>query len=156
MADGVSERARIDTETVRALLLANGGGAVALLAALIPALDRSGLDPLTHAILIGIFMMVLGVAFALAHNHLRARCSLVHERHNMNPPKERLFGVVPLWAPAVCCASAVCMWLSVATFVGAGGYVAWSGIATLSELQAQKAGPRPAPAGDPRVKGKLK
>jgi hypothetical protein len=29
-------------------------------------------------------------------------------------------------------------------------------MAVLSDLQAQKAGPRPAPAGDPRLKGKSK
>ncbi|HEY7457741.1 MAG TPA: hypothetical protein VH765_03220, partial [Xanthobacteraceae bacterium] len=137
MSDGPEIRAGTDTETARALLVANGGGAVAMLAVLPPVLDRDGFEPLAQAMLIGLLLMMFGVVLAIIHNDLRRRCSLVHQLHNMNPPKGKILGI-DLWAPTVCCASVVCMWLSTATFVGAGTYVAVSGIRTVSDVQKQR------------------
>jgi hypothetical protein len=155
MPDGVGQRAQIDTETVRALLLANGGGAVAMLAALPPILDRAGYESLARAMFFGVLIMMIGVAFAIVHNHLRRKCSLLYELNNMNPPKGRLLGV-QLWAPTVCAASAVCMWLSIGSFVGAGSFVAASGITTLGEVHSQMKSPQPSAVSDPRTKGKSK
>jgi hypothetical protein len=156
MTDQPGIRAQIDTETARGLLVANGGGAVALLAALTAILDRDGYEPLAKAMLIGVLVMMLGVALAIVHNHFRRLCSLEHQLHDMNPPKGTIFGV-QLWAPLVCCISVVCMGLSVATFVGGGGYVALSGIATVGNIQSQKAALRPASTAEPKgTKSKAK
>ncbi|MCC6947173.1 MAG: hypothetical protein IT539_05325 [Bradyrhizobiaceae bacterium] len=155
MANGVGQRLQIDRETARGLLLANGGGAVALLFALTQILDQPSYDPLTHAMFVGVLVMLFGVALAIAYYHLHRRCLLVHEQHHMNPPKARLFGIA-LGAPAVCITAAVCMWLSVLTFLGAGSYVAWTGIATLSDLQAPTASARPAAPADAKAKAKAK
>ncbi|HEY7458150.1 MAG TPA: hypothetical protein VH765_05290 [Xanthobacteraceae bacterium] len=149
MSDQLEIRARMDTETARALLVANGGGAVAMLAVLPPVLDREGFEPLAQAILIGLLLMMFGVVLAIIHNDLRRRCSLVHQLHNMDPPKGKILGI-DLWAPTVCCASVVCMWLSTATFVGAGTYVAVSGISTVSDVQKQKSSSRPGGAAEPK------
>ena len=152
MSNGANQRARIDNETPRALLLANGGGAVAMLAVLPPILDRAGYEPFARAMLAGVLVLVIGVAFAIVHGYLRRRCALVHEQHQMNPPAGKLAGI-QLRVPAVCFLSAVFMWLSIATFVGAGGFVAATGIATLGELQSQRAPVRPA-AGEPKAKAR--
>jgi hypothetical protein len=149
MADQVGVRAHFDAETMRGLLVANGGGAVALLAALTAILDRDGYEPLAKAMLIGLFVMMLGVALAVVHNHFRRMCSLEYQTHNMNPPNGTIFGR-QLWAPMACCVSIVCMWLSVAAFLGAGSYVAVSGIATVSNVQAQKAAVRPTGVAEPK------
>ncbi|MEX0591225.1 MAG: hypothetical protein WD207_09065 [Xanthobacteraceae bacterium] len=156
MADAARQRAQTDTETVRALLLANGGGAVAMLATLPPVLDRDGYEPLARAMLFGLLILMIGVVFAIVYNYLRRKCSLEYERHDMNPPKGRIFGV-QLWEPTVCCVSIVCLWLSVVAFLGAGSFVAATGITTLAEVQSQKATGRPGGAADPRAaKGKSK
>ena len=152
MSNGINQRARVDNETPRALLLANGGGAVAMLAVLPPILDRTGYEPLALAMLIGVLVLVIGVAFAIVHGFLRRRCASLYEQHQMNPPKGSLFGI-QLRVPAVCFLSAVFMWLSIATFVGAGGFVAATGIMTIGELQNQRAPVRPA-AGEPKAKAR--
>lgn len=137
MPDGVSRRAQIDLETVRALLLVNGGGAVALLSVFSPILNKDGYEPLAKAILIGVIILMVGLASAIIHNHLRRHCSLMYERHHMRPPRGFFLGF-QLWAPRVCCASTVCLWISVITFVSAGSFVAYTGIVTLSQVQSQK------------------
>jgi hypothetical protein len=153
MSNGQQQRAQIDRETVRALLLANGGGAVAMLAVLPLVLDRPSFDPLAYAMFLGVFVLTLGVALAIAHGYLGRRCALVHDPRDLSPPKGKLFGL-SLPAPAVCIASALCMWLSLLAFVGTGGYVAWTGVATLGEV-GQKGTPRPA-AGEPKAKTKTR
>lgn len=127
MSNGIERRSQIDTETVRALVLINGGGAIALLSLLPSILDNTQYQCLARAILIGIPILMFGLVFAVVHNHLRRRCSLHYEQHGMTPPKGRLLGI-PLWEPTICCVSTLCMWLSVAAFVFAGSYVALSGI----------------------------
>jgi len=153
MADGTNQHAEIGRETARGLLLANGLGAIALLFALTQILDQPSYDPLTYAMFAGVLAMMFGVAFAIAYHHLHRRCLLVHEEHDRNPPKAQVFGYT-LWAPAVCIAAAVCLWLSVLAFLGAGSYVAWTGIATLSGLQDQTASTRPAAPADTKAKSK--
>lgn len=104
-------------------------------------LDKDRYSHLAFAMFVGLAILMFGLAFAVIHNHLRSKCALLYETHDMKPPKGRLLGI-RLWAPAVCCLSAVCLWLSILSFVGAGSYIAYRGLANLSDLQAQKS---PAP-----------
>jgi hypothetical protein len=131
---GVEQRAQMDTETVRALLLINGGGIATLLGVFSQVIGKgAGYGGLGPAILEGVVILMLGLASAVIHNQLRRKCSLHYERHEMHPPKGRLFGVT-LWEPTVCCWSSVFMWLSIASFIAAGTYVAFRGIAITAQL----------------------
>jgi hypothetical protein len=67
----------------------------------------------------------------------------------MSPPNGVILGF-QLWAPIVCCVHIVCMWLSLAAFVGAGSYIAVSGITTVSNVQSQKAALRPTGVAEPK------
>ena len=127
MADGVERRAQIDTETVKALLLINGGGTIALLALLPSLITRGGHTTLVRAILFGVLVLVLGLASAVVHNRLRRKCSLCYEQHQMKPPPAILFGR-RLSEPMVCVLSTMFMWASIAAFVGAGIFVAFTGL----------------------------
>lgn len=129
----VEIRAQIDTETVRALLSLNGGGAVAILTLLPSFLEIPRYEPLAIPLLIGVLILVLGLAFALIHNRLRRECSLVYQGHKMAPPPGRLLGFT-LKEPTVCFVSIRFMWASAAAFVIAGLYVAASGVCILSRL----------------------
>lgn len=62
MADGRETRAGIDSETVRGLLLINGGGAVALLAFLPGILQKPEFESLARASIWGVFIFQLGLA----------------------------------------------------------------------------------------------
>ena len=53
-------------------------------------------------------------------------------------------------------ASTVCMWLSVVAFLGAGTFVAMSGLQTLDGFQNRGASQPTATVGDPKAKGKSK
>ena len=139
MPNGVDRRAIIDAETAKALLLINGGGAVALLAFLPTILGKPGYEPLARAALWGVMILVVGLASVVVHNHLRRRCSLHYDHHRMNPPKGRLLGV-KLWAPTVCCASKVFMWLSLAAFIFATVHVAVVGIVLLGDAPSVASG----------------
>ena len=77
--DGKEIRAQIDTETVKGLLLINGGGVVALLAFLPSILGKPGYEPLARAILWGLVLFQGGLVATLIHNHLRRRCSLAYD-----------------------------------------------------------------------------
>jgi hypothetical protein len=129
---GIERRSQIDTETFKALLLINGGGTVALISTLSFILTKEGLEPLTRAILFGILIMIFGLAFAIAHNHFRRRCSLKYETHGMNPPKGRVLGI-GLPSPTVCFLSWLLMWLSVSTFFIAGLVIAVTGLVTVEQ-----------------------
>ena len=121
MSNGVERRSQIDTETVRALLLINGGGAIALLTLLPSILDKEGYEPLASAILKGVLILMIGLVSAVVHNQFRRRCSLHYDQHSMKPPRGRIFGFT-LWAPTVCCISQTFMWISIAAFFGAGAW----------------------------------
>ena len=127
MANGIERRSQIDTETVRALLLINGGGAIGLLSLLPAMLARSGYQDFVLAILTGVLILMFGLIFAVIHNRLRRQCSLHYDLHNMRPPKGQLLGLT-LWEPTVCCVSILFMWLSILSFFVAGSYVAVVGI----------------------------
>lgn len=127
---GIERRSQIDTETVKALLIVNGGGAVALLTFANSILDKTGFTSLTRAVLVGIVLNILGLAFAVLHNHLRRRCSLVYEHHNLRPPAGKILRV-SLRTPTVCFFSSASMWLSLGLFVSADLLVAAVGLLTV-------------------------
>ena len=130
MTNGVERRSQIDTETVKGLLLINGGGAVALLAFLPSVLDKPSYEPLARMVLIGLFAFHLGLLSAVLHNHFRRRCSLTYERFRMNPPKGSF-----LWCklpePLICHLSLGFMWASVVAFTAGGLLVLWGGLRML-------------------------
>jgi hypothetical protein len=130
---GVEQRAQMDTETVRALLLINGGGVATLLGVFSQLLGKRGYEPLATPILGGILILIFGLTCAVIHNRLRRKCSLHYEQHQMNPPKGRLFGIT-LSQPTICFFSSVFMCLSITSFVAAGGYVSIRGIAITAQL----------------------
>ena len=78
---GRAQRAQMDIEVFKGLLLVNGGGAIALLSFLAAILNKSGgTNPeLIHAVLGGVLLMMGGLAAAVGQFYLRRRCSLAHE-----------------------------------------------------------------------------
>lgn len=133
MADGVERRSQIDTETVKALLLINGGGAIALLSLLPSILDKDGYNSLALAILFGVVIFMFGLVSAVIHNRLRRKCSLHYDHYNMKPPKGVLLGF-RLPEPTICCVSTFFMWASIIAFFLAGLAVALTGIVTIIDL----------------------
>lgn len=127
MSGGVDRRSVIDTETFKALLVINGGGAVAMLGFLSAIIDKPGLDLLARAVLWGVIILALGLGSAVLHNHCRRHCSLQYERHRMTPPRGSLLGV-KLWAPTICCVSQLAMWASLLAFIVACSGVGLAGI----------------------------
>jgi len=123
MASGLEIRAQIDTETVKGLLLVNGGGAVALLAFLPSVLGKQEYAALAKAIVIGLLFCQLGLLAAVIHNRLRRVCSLAYEAAKAFSPSHpdpcRIFGWT-LREPCVCLWSITCMWLSASLFFLAG------------------------------------
>jgi len=117
MADGRETRAGIDTETVRGLLLINGGGAVALLAFLPGVLQKPEFESLARAIIWAVFTFQIGLASAVVHNRLRRKCSLEYAKKERAPCS--VFGR-PLQEPCVCHWSTGLMWLSIVAFLVAG------------------------------------
>lgn len=83
MTSGVERRSDIDTETVRGLLLINGGGAVALLAFLASAFQQGNLQQLARAIICAVSISQVGMATAVIHNRLRRICSLEYAREEL-------------------------------------------------------------------------
>lgn len=119
ISPGVKIRAQIDAEIVRGLLLANGGGAVALLAFLPKVLTTERLGPLELPVVIALFVFHLGIAAALVHTHYRRHCSLIYEQYNYSPPARTFLGL-NLGEPGVCFASRSLMWASVICFLAGG------------------------------------
>ena len=115
--DGVKIRAQIDNEQIWALLLINGGGAVALISILPKVLDGKELVP---PIIIGLLFLVAGLMFAVISNQFRRKCSLAHEN---NTPHGK-FLRWSLVEPFSCWLGRKLMWASVACFGLAGLFVA--------------------------------
>jgi hypothetical protein len=132
-SSGLERRAQIDADTVKALLLTNGGGAVALLGFVPAIIGRPELAPLASAALVGLVVLMFGLTAAIVHNICRRKCALVWEQHGWKPPKGTFLGIT-LWEPRICAVSTVCKWVSLAAFLSAGAYVATVGISTLSTI----------------------
>lgn len=178
MREGTTEKSRVEKETVRALLVANGAGAVAMLALLPAVLDRTGYQLLARSLLYGVLVMMIGVILAIVHNHLRSRMPLANEpqpvrpqqsnmssqqhglgsqQHNPNQQPTRPVSVETK-APGsgLAMASALCMWLSVVAFLGAGSFVAVSGLTMLGEFRNLGVAQPPATVGEPKGKAKAR
>ena len=136
MAKGIEIRAQIDTENVRGLLLVNGGAAVALLAFLPVVLDKPGYEPLARALLWALLIFQAGLLFALFHNRLRRKCSLIYEQYDYQPPPCEVFGYT-LSDPCVCRGSIIWMWLSVVAFAVGGMTVFQGGVRSLDQRAEQ-------------------
>jgi len=132
VSEGVKIRAQIDTESVRNVMLVNGGGSVALLA-LLPAILGT---PLVFALLLTLAVWLFGLTLAVTHSVLRRKCSLVHEQHGMNPPhgKSRLW--IKPREPWVCWWSWRCLYASILTFLIGGAVMVSFGFANLDALSA--------------------
>lgn len=141
MALGVEQRAQIDTETMKGLLLINGGGAVALLAFLQAIFGKPGLEPLVMAVLWALAAFQLGLVAAVVHNRLRRKCSLVYEQHEFQPPRCTL---LPAWVrpgePCVCFISTSFMWLSIVVFVVGGFLVFYGGLRVANHVEVKQEG----------------
>lgn len=129
MADGQEIRAGVDTETVRGLLLINGGGAVALLAFLPGVLQKPELESLARAIIWAVFTFQIGLAFAVIHNRMRRKCSLEYAKKERVPCS--ILGHV-LREPCVCHWSIGFMWSSIFAFIAAGIIVLVAGLGVVS------------------------
>lgn len=127
MASGLELRSQIDTETVKGLLLINGGGAVAMLAFLPTVLGKPEFVPLAKTILIGLLLCQIGLLAAVVHNRLRRICSLAYESQKFSPVPCRLFGRT-LREPCVCVWNIAFMWFSILLFFAAGVIVFLGGI----------------------------
>ena len=130
MADGAEIRAGIDSETVRGLLLINGGGAVALLAFLAGIIEKPDLALLARAIIWGVFTFQLGLVAAVMHNRFRRLCSLEYAKKPENRTKCSLFGR-EFKEPCICHWSIGFMWVSVGAFLVGGLLVLWAGLCVL-------------------------
>lgn len=131
MTDGLNIRAEIDAENVKGLLLINGGAAIALLAFLPHVLGKPEYVALARAILWGLVVFQAGLLFAVMHNRLRRKCSLVYEQHSYRPPPCEVLGH-KLSEPCVCRASNIFMWLSVVAFCAGGATVFVGGLQSLN------------------------
>lgn len=134
MADGHEIRAGVDTETVRGLLLINGGGAVALLAFLPGVLQKPELESLARAIIWAVFTFQLGLAFAVIHNRMRRKCSLEYAKKERVPCS--IFGI-SLHEPCVCHWSIGFMWVSIIAFLAAGTIVLVAGLTVVGTMSAK-------------------
>jgi hypothetical protein len=130
-SDGVSIRAQIDGEVVKGLTLANGGGAVALIAMMPTLLEKY--PTLALATLWGLLGMFFGLIFAILHNRYRRHCSLAYEsawRQNTQPTGGALLWI-KLKTPRVCGLSELFMWMSLIGFLVGGVCVMIGGLLTL-------------------------
>lgn len=134
MADGRETRATIDSETVKGLLLINGGGAVALLAFLPGLLQEPEFSSLSKAIIWAIFTFQCGLVFAVIHNRLRGLCSLEYANKPENRTDCSFFSKMSD-KPCVCIFSRAFMWLSIVTFLLAGLIVLKAGLCHLNKTE---------------------
>ena len=130
MSNGVEIRASIDSETVRGLLLINGGGAVALLAFLAGIIEKPHLEVLARAIIWAVFTFQVGLATAVIHNRFRRLCSLEYAKKPENQKKCSLFGHV-FKEPCICHWSIGFMWVSIGSFIFGGLMVLGAGLCVI-------------------------
>lgn len=127
LSEGVKIRAEIDNSLVKGLLLANGGGAVALLAFLKVVFEIQRLEPLAIYVIVALLVFHLGIVTALIHNKYRRDCSLVYENSGMRPSAGTLWGF-KLSEPRSCGISHLFRFLSIAFFLLGGIVVAVGGL----------------------------
>lgn len=129
-SEGVKIRAQIDSESVRNVMIVNGGGSVALIA-LLPNILYT---PLVLAVLLTLSAWLIGLTLAVVHSVLRRKCSLVFEQNNMDPPAgEPRFGIKPK-EPWVCWWSLKTMYASIAAFVVGGAIMVVLSFGNIDQL----------------------
>lgn len=109
--EGKAQRAEMDNATVKALLLMNGGGAIAVLTFLGTIVSEADMEALRASIVWGLLMFHAGLLAAVIHNHLRRRCSLAYETGRVEGDT------------GVCWWSWACLYSSMALFFLAGAVV---------------------------------
>jgi hypothetical protein len=130
VSEGVKIRAQIDTETVRNVMLVNGGGSVALLA-LLPAILGT---PLVFALLLTLAIWLFGLTLAVTHSVLRRKCSLVYEQHDMSPPPGKPRLCIKPKEPWICWWAWGCLYASIFAFLIGGAVMVCFGFANLEVL----------------------
>jgi hypothetical protein len=130
VSEGVKIRAQIDTESVRNVMLVNGGGSVALLA-LLPAILGT---PLVFGVLLTLAIWLLGLSLAVSHSVLRRKCSLVYEQHGMSPPSGKSWLCIKPNQPWVCWWGWSCLYTSIFAFLIGGAVMVCVGFANIDVL----------------------
>ena len=138
VSEGVKIRAQIDTESVRNVMLVNGGGSVALLA-LLPAILGT---PLVFALLLTLTVWLFGLTLAVTHSVLRRKCSLVYEQHDMKPPHGKPRLRINPKEPWVCWWAWQCLYASIVAFLIGGVVMVSFWFANLDVLSTT---PKPTP-----------
>ena len=132
---GVDRREQIDTETVKGLLVINGGGSITMLAFLLAIIDKQDLAPLVYGALIALVTFPAGIVAALWHNILRRGCSLAYDvarwRQHPGPRPCRVLGM-ELRDPCVCLGSRAFRTLSILCFCSGCIVVAVQGFVVLA------------------------
>jgi hypothetical protein len=130
VSEGVKIRAQIDTESVRNVMLVNGGGSVALIALLPNVLYT----PLVLAVLLTLAIWLIGLTLAVVHSVLRRKCSSVYEKDKMFPPSgETVLGINPK-QPWVCWWCWRTLYVSIAAFLIGGVLIVAMGLANIDQL----------------------
>ena len=137
MKTGVEIRAAIDTETVRALLVVNGGTAAGLMTLLPLIVEKPSLHAFALGAVGAIMCAAAGLFLAIYHNRLRRKCSLQYDLDSRS--RRRPCSWVPEWMqsvphePCICTRSVFAMWLSLVAFIAAAvvvGIGAWASLGT--------------------------
>lgn len=130
MESGYETRVQVDNFTVKALLLLNGGGAVALLALIPSVIGKPELKALSYGIMWALLFFQFGLVSCVIHNLYRRKCSLEYEKHNGAPPAGNYLSF-NLNKPTVCFLQELFMWISLSLFILAGLTVFAGGIYTV-------------------------
>lgn len=119
-SEGIAQRAQMDIETIRFLVLINGGGLVAL-ATLLAVLIEAHEMHFVPYVLISAGVLVVGVVVAVIGNMCRRQCSLDHwneweKGKKLDPPTD------------ACVWSSWCMYISTGAFSLAAVFVVLAGM----------------------------
>jgi hypothetical protein len=69
----------MDRDTVRVLVVLNGGGAVALLALLPNMFKVPEFLPITKAVMVAVIIQIVGLVLTVFHNMCRRECSRINQ-----------------------------------------------------------------------------
>lgn len=130
ISEGVKVRAQIDSESVRNVMLVNGGGSVALIA-LLPNILYT---PLVFAVLVTLSFWLVGLTLAVVHSVLRRKCSLVYEINSMAPPAGKTRFWIKPKAPWVCWWSWKTLYTSISMFLVGGAIMVILSFANIEQL----------------------
>ncbi|MAK45430.1 MAG: hypothetical protein ACPH56_05595 [Spongiibacter marinus] len=123
-------RAQIDSETVRSVMLVNGGGSVALIA-LLPSIVGT---PLVFGVLLALSAWLLGLTLVVIHNILRRKCSEAYSVSGDKSPKAEARLCIRPNEPWVCWWSWKLLYTSIAAFFIGGVIMVGFGFIHVDEL----------------------